>query len=80
MLSLLITAFGTVFVAEIVGDKLMYTTGALATFLGAGIRKWISEPGSAKDRPLFCSWPAAIVGSVLSSGNPDDQNTDVLES
>ena len=30
MLSLLFAAFGTVFVAEIVGDKLLYTTGVLA--------------------------------------------------
>jgi putative Ca2+/H+ antiporter (TMEM165/GDT1 family) len=30
MLSLIFAAFGTVFVAEIVGDKLLYTTGVLA--------------------------------------------------
>ncbi len=30
MLSLFLAAFGTVFVAEIVGDKLLYTTGVLA--------------------------------------------------
>lgn len=30
MLSLLLAAYGTVFVAEIVGDKLLYTTGVLA--------------------------------------------------
>jgi putative Ca2+/H+ antiporter (TMEM165/GDT1 family) len=31
MLPLFIAAFGTVFAAEIVGDKLLYTTGVLAT-------------------------------------------------
>ena len=31
MLALFFTAYGTVFVAEIVGDKLLYTTGVLAT-------------------------------------------------
>ena len=30
MLLILLTAFGAVFVAEIVGDKLLYTTGVLA--------------------------------------------------
>src|SRR5882724_11740931 len=30
MILILFTAFGTVFVAEIVGDKLLYTTGVLA--------------------------------------------------
>ena len=31
MLPVLFAAYGTVFVAEIVGDKLLYTTGVLAT-------------------------------------------------
>src|SRR6266481_6106720 len=31
MILILLTAFGAVFVAEIVGDKLLYTTGVLAT-------------------------------------------------
>ena len=30
MILILFTAFGAVFVAEIVGDKLLYTTGILA--------------------------------------------------
>src|SRR5450432_4643570 len=31
MLPILLATYGTVFVAEIVGDKLLYTTGVLAT-------------------------------------------------
>ena len=31
MIAVLIATFGAVFVAEIVGDKLLYTTGVLAT-------------------------------------------------
>ena len=31
MVPILLTTYGTVFIAEIVGDKLLYTTGVLAT-------------------------------------------------
>ena len=50
MIPVLVVTFGAVFIAEIVGDKLLYTTGVLATRYRAA--------------PVMCGMALAFMGKM----------------